>query len=414
MRAGLIAGVMLIHAAALGQFGQEPDEKTPEPERSRLRVLQEKALELIRATEELGEWDEHYGYMLDAMERMYERNGWDAESDLFSLEMVREVGAIPPWAPQERLDKFMEMVGDRYLLDDDQMVSLQGHIFRVNVGLFSRHADRIMEYASEAIQTRAAGEPFTPEQVAHWVELAEPVMEDARESVQEAAQVFMQELDPEQRELLQRDLAAGDKRLLDIEQMAQKWKRGEWDPRDWGMEEDPIQMQGASAAAPGEGKPDAARKPAREDRKPAPGETGGRGDEKTAAPTAPKADDEWARYVRSFIAKYRLNDEQQQRAWLIYGDAKERDDVFDRRFERQMETLRGKAEGSKDGRTQAALRERTERHQLERERLFNQLKRRLERLPTRAQRKNALPGEISDADATKKSDASAGKPKKKP
>ena len=89
-----------------------------------------------------------------------------------------------------------------------------------------------------------------------------------------------------------------------------------------------------------------------DDGKPAPGETlepDARTDQKTVPPKAPKADDEWARYVRAFIAKYHLNDEQQQRAWLIYGDAKERDDVFGGRFERQMETLRRKADSSKGG-----------------------------------------------------------------
>lgn len=412
MRAWLIVGLLLGHAAALGQFVEEPDEQTPESRRSRLRVLREKASELISATRELGNWEEHYSYILDAMERVYERNDWDTESDLFSLEMVREIGAIPPWAPQERIDKFMEMVGDRYLLDEDQMASLQGHVFRLNVGLFSRHADRIMEYATEAIQTRAAGEPFTPEQVARWVELAEPVFLDARQSVKVAADEFMKELDPEQRELLKRDLTAGDKRMLDFDRMGQKWKRGEWEPRDWGMEQDPIQMQGepvATEAASGKasGRPRAgAEQPAGEAElkvadTPKP----------TSATKGPKVDDEWARYVRAFIRKYHLNDEQQQRAWLIYRDAKERDEVFDRRFKRQMETLRGKAGDSKNERAQAALRERTARHELERERLFNQLKRRLERLPTRSQRKDAAPAvKVKTSDSPEQKP----KPKKKP
>ena len=150
---------------------------------------------------------------------------------------------------------------------------------------------------------------------------------------------------------------------------------------------------------------------------PAPGETlepDPRRPERAATPSNPIPDDEWARYVRAFIRKYHLNDEQQQRAWLIYHDAKERDDVFDRRFQRQMKTLRAKAGESKNERAQAALRERTERHQLERKRLFNQLKRRLERLPTRAQRKNALPDDINTSDSSEKKSTppkkSSGKP----
>jgi hypothetical protein len=288
----------------------------------------------------------------------------------------------------------------------------------VNVDLFSRHADRIMEYATEAILTRAADEPFTPEQVARWVELAEPVMKDARQSVNEAAKVFMEKLDPEQRELLQRDLAAADGRMLDIEHMAQKWKRGEWEPRDWGMEEDPIQMQGMPAAAsPIANEPSVRHEESEGSVQPAPHETpepNPARDEQVASTILPKADDEWARYVRAFIRKYHLNHEQQQRAWLIYHDAKERDDVFERRFKRQTEALRSQATDAKSERAQAALRERTERHQLERERLFNQLKRRLQRLPTRAQRKNALPDEIDTAEAATENTVPPKKPSDKP
>ena len=418
MRVWLIVAFVLVQLPALGQFTEEPDEDMPEPRRSRLAVLQEKALQLIETTQELSNWDEHYGYMVDAMERMYEHNGWNAESDLFSLEMAREIGSIPPWEPQARIDMLMEMAGDRYLLDDDQAASLQGHIFRVNVDLFSKHADRIIEYATEAIQTRAAGEPFTPEQVARWVELAEPVMNDARHSIRETAKVFGEELDPEQRELMMRDLAAADGRMLDMDRMAQSWKRGEWQPRDWGLEEDPIQMQGAPPPAGTPPKPPSGRdeQPA-EEVEPAPGETSGsnpRRDERATTPSDPIPDDEWARYVRAFIRKYHLNNEQQQRAWLIYHDAKGRDDVFERRFQRQMDTLRTKAGESKNERAQAALRERTERHQLERKRLFNQLKRRLERLPTRAQRKNALPDEIDTPEPTTKNGAPPKKPSEKP
>ncbi|MBU0618336.1 MAG: hypothetical protein KKI02_11510, partial [Planctomycetes bacterium] len=105
MRIWLIVTLVLVQSPALGQFTEEPDEDMPEPRRSRLAVLQEKALQLIETTQELSNWDEHYGYMVDAMERMYERNGWNAESDLFSLEMAREIGSIPPWEPQARIDK---------------------------------------------------------------------------------------------------------------------------------------------------------------------------------------------------------------------------------------------------------------------------------------------------------------------
>lgn len=398
MRTWLIVGLLLCPAAAPGQELDQPDQRPRRARRDRMQVLREKALELIQATQALGDWDEHYEYMVDAAERVFERHGWDSESDLFALEVGREVGAIPPWNMLERHDRFMEMVGDRYLLDEEQMASLQGRLIRMNVELFSRHSDRIMQYAVEAIETRAAGEPFTPEQVARWTTLAEPVFQDVRGSLNAAATDFMRELDPEQRELVEQDMAAANRRMSDIERMGQKWKRGQWDPHDWGMEQDPIQNPGGDASGTAASEEAGSRPAEREASAGAEptdlAEAEGRADESARPAGGPKADDVWARYVRAFIRKYDLNDEQQQRAWLICRDARQRDEVFERRYQRQMEVLRAKSADRDGDKTGAAMRTRTEKRQAELERLFNLFKRRLERLPTRAQRRSAEPGEI--------------------
>lgn len=394
MRAWLIVGLLLGPVAAWAQEPNEPGQQPAQSGADRMQVLQEKALRLIRATQSLGDWDEHYEYILDATDRVFERNGWDSESDFFSLEMVREVGKIPPWRTFERFDKALGMIGDRYLLDDDQLAVLQSKVLQMNLDLFSRHSDRIMEYAMEAIETRSAGEPFTPEQIARWTELAEPVFLDVRRAMNEGTQEFMKELDPEQRELMQRDLDAANRRLLDVDRMAQRWKKGEWDPHDWGMEDDPIQNPGAlrqsSSEAEIEPEPGTASEPEA---------AATQAESRPSVPELePPADDAWAKYVRAFIRKYHLNAEQQQRAWLVYRDSKERDEVFLKRYDRQMKSLREKAAADPGEARQAAVRDRTEQREREVKRLFGQLKRRLERLPTRAQRKGAEPGEIGESE----------------
>jgi len=395
----LVALSPLICVAAPAQEPNQPESRPPWTRSDRWRAVRENALRLMRAARSLGDWQEHYGYLLDATERIFERSGWNSESDLFTLEMVREVGQIPPWRMQERYDKAMQMVADRYLLDERQMASLQQRVVQLNMDLFARHSDRIMQYALEAIETRAAGAPFTPEQVARWTALAEPVFIDARRTVNEAARDFMQELDPEQRELLERDLAAANRRMGDVERMAQKWKRGAWEPQDWGLEADPIQGQAMAgpAAPPQPGAGGGAGPGGEATGQPAPGvQQAPPADAARRRPAggAPTADDEWARYVRAFIRKYHLNDEQQQRAWLIYKDAKERDETFERRFQRQSASLRGSDNAGPTEGDHAASQELSERRRRERERIFDQLKLRLERLPTRAQRRDAEPGEI--------------------
>ena len=78
-------------------------------------------------------------------------------------------------------------------------------------------------------------------------------------------------------------------------------------------------------------------------------------------------DDEWARYVRAFIARYQLTERQQRRAPAGVVEFADKDDP-------QVQERRKSA------------RERVER---DRSRLFERLKARLEKLPTRAQRRDA-------------------------
>ncbi|RMF84151.1 MAG: hypothetical protein D6744_03605, partial [Planctomycetota bacterium] len=327
-RAGLLilAGVLLGRVAVAQENDREPHD--------RFAVLREKAAEIISGMQQLSDWDTHYTYMIDAVERVYERNGWTSEPDLFSLELMREVEQIPPWQVQERMDAAFEIIGDRYLLDESQTQKLRQLVIRENVKLFSKHADRVMDYALDAISTRAAGEPFTPEQIARWAQLAEPVFNDSRESFKRTAQEFMQVLDPEQRELVAADVAAAEQRLEAIAKMSAKWKQGQWRPEDWGMEDDPIQNRavaddprqpvdrvaqthGGEAAAPptaaggeSENKPaptrrQAAANPGRErvtsgsQARPAPPNRNPSGKAGEAQP-----DDEWTRYVKAFIARY--------------------------------------------------------------------------------------------------------------
>ncbi len=389
-----IVGITLVLAAA-GAPAQVGESRAEPPQRSaaeRMRQLQEKAWRLIRATRKLENWDEQYESIIEASEKMFERNGWDTESDLFTLDMIREVGRIPPWKTQERFEAAMQMIGDRYLLDEGQMATIQNEVFRINLDLFSKHADRILQYATEAIETRAAGKPFTPEQIARWSRLAEPVLLDARQEINAAAEKLMDELDPEQQELVRQDLEAANRRMADIERAAQRWKAGQWNPADWGMEDDPIQNPQAAFAAREQPESPNSAAAALRDRSgghapgaATPAETRARHRPVTSAPAA---DDAWARYVREFIRTYKLNDEQRQRAWLYYRDAKQRDAVAQRRLERVTQSIRQRA-GDDQGRAEAALRKPRRQRQQDADRLFERLKKRLDRLPTRAQRRAA-------------------------
>jgi hypothetical protein len=335
-----------------------------EPGRASLR---ENVARLFSSFRELSDWDTHYTYMIDAVEKVYARNGWQSEPDAFSLSVIREVNAIPPWTPLARFDKLVEIVSDRYLLDERQEGTLRTALIRESNEMFTRHSDRIMQYAVEAIQTRAAGEPS------------------------------------DQRELLQADLDALNRRMDNVHEMTQRWARGEWQPSDWGLEDDPIQTGAAaqtatSGAKPTGGKARPSTPTAKSHGASGAGPAAGLREPRAGGkkPTAtPQDQDPWAEYVRRFIRKYKLDDSQQARAWKIYRDVKHRGDKLRKRYGERVEAARRRAASAGDEKSKVALREAESRKKAVLDRLFEQLKRRLERLPTRAQRRNADPIDLN-------------------
>jgi hypothetical protein len=111
---------------------------------------------------------------------------------------------------------------------------------------------------------------------------------------------------------------------------------------------------------------------------------------------AVESESAWDKYVREFIAKYQLNDEQSQKANAVLEDCKAQADRYMRgrktqieKIDKQVETLKG----SKDKNKAKNLSELTAQRKKIMEpidRIFEQqLKPRLERLPTRAQRRVA-------------------------
>lgn len=366
--------------------------------------------QLLGALQQFPNWDDQYTQMMDAIETVFVEQGWDTESDEFSLKMVREVEALPPWQFQQRFDTFVGMLAERYNLDDDQQDALRQIMIRDATQMFAKNGDKILSYALEAINTRAAGQPFTPDQVAKWSKDAEPVVLDARRQMKASTEEFMQKLRPDQRPQVEADFQAFNKRADRLDVMSRDWKQGKWSPAEWGMANDPIQNGTYKGPANRPGEPSApeangvpteeelkhdlehARQPTRE-REPLPaGETnaggalapGGNapsgaanptpagGNAKPAAAAANEPNDPWAQYVREFIRKYQLNDEQTQKAWLFHKDAIQRRDA----------TLQAASKGG-------ATSQPSEKTQSQLTLLFDRLKQRLDILPTRAQRRAA-------------------------
>lgn len=101
----------------------------------------------------------------------------------------------------------------------------------------------------------------------------------------------------------------------------------------------------------------------------------------------------WEQYVRDFIARYKLNDEQTQKAWAIFLECRRRGDDLIARDKAKMTELVSRSLAAKDAgdkKKQAKLNEELSKLRAPVDRIFEEsLKPRLDKLPTRAQRQAA-------------------------
>ncbi|MCK4341093.1 MAG: hypothetical protein KAY37_05140 [Phycisphaerae bacterium] len=376
---------------------EQRERQTP----SVLDIIEHASRQIFAGLEDDGGWDEHGGYMITAYERLYEVQGWDSEPDLFTLDVIREVGAIPPWQVRERFDALAARYADRYLLDEEQEQVYREMVERESIGLFVRHASQLLPDVLEAVQTRLAREPITAEQVERWSKEMAPVFMDMRDRIDVMTAELMENLDPEQQELFLVDLEALNHRLDRLDEMGAAWWEGDWKPEDWGMDRDPIQLgerrpdrtdktepgysgEDAESGAPAS---NGVSKPLRT-YPPPPGDVA-----VSTQPTSRPAEEleAWAKYVRDFIRRYGLNDDQQRRAWTIYDNARQRRTFHQRRYDRKIERHQHHAAAMEDEKLRQRLTEIEESWSSTRKMIFEGMKRRLERLPTRRQRRAAIP-----------------------
>lgn len=384
--AGLGLTLVLMGTAQAQSFDAPPMERRP------VTPLERAVEQMFRAVPEMRErWSEHTIYGLNAIDNVFANQGWDSEPDQFALSIAKASAQLPPWDVQGRYDLVVGRLSDRYMLDAAQEDALREMIVRESNEFIARNMGRMLPMVTEAARLRLAGEPFTPEIVQRWSQQMAPMFYEARERLKTRSAEFIETLDPDQRALVEEDLGAAFRRMDRMEQLGAEWNDGRWRPEDWGIGQDPIQRGEMRAAA----------LTATDAEQPAPGGAGtgdtnsqpqpaNPGDAATAGPNRaqPAAEaparggglsDPWADYVRQFISKYGLDDGQQQRAWIIYKNAVERREQQVRRFEARAGRISGPAAQARLAESRAAS-EKT---------IFDELKRRLDRLPTSAQRRAA-------------------------
>ena len=329
--------------------GEEQAERKP------ARTLFERNRKLIQDLRSLGPWSEQAKLIQQANRNVFERYGWVSEEDRFAERLAGEVAQIPPWDFMGRFEAAFGAVAERYQLDTEQTAQIKPRVIWRTMRLMGRHVPTLFDLSEEFLAARLERRPFTPEEVARWSQMSEPLMLDALEEFEKLYREVTPLLRPEQRELLDRDRAADLRRARMMMERLGDWQQGKWEPRDWGLQDDPY--HGGRL----------------EDQPTAPELEVAEAQPAVEGPVYDPADeDSWERYVRDFIRRYRLDAEQATAARAILGDVRTQAGVY-------RSAMLGEVGGS--GSDEGMVRINV--------RLFEELKRRLDQIPTDKQRRAA-------------------------
>jgi len=281
--------------------------------------------ELLNATKQIGPWEQQSAQNEEATGLVFQRQGWTSEPDQFALNMIREVDRVPPWQTKQREEIFLNSLQSRYQLTENQKSMINQKMRFESMRLSVKYFKEAAPIAMEALKTRASGQPFSAEQMARWSRAAQPILVDARDSIEKVATELSGTMTPEQRKQMDGDLKAFLKRHDDVVKLTERWERGEWDPRDLGLDRDPAHAA-IIAAKQAEQQARLSQQPVLQ--------------QPVAEPNA-RSDDEssWERYVREYGVNHGFDAVQTKSARAILSEQTARAKNFRQARSAQLKTL---------------------------------------------------------------------------
>jgi|GEM_PF-1663852 len=397
-RSTLIAGVVVCVSATAHAEDKSKSAKPKTITPPNAIIEQVQAIQ-SRASVLMENWYDEASIIKDAHNNVFAARGWDSEADQFTLQLINQITDISPMQNQEREELFIRAYQDRLGLSDEQAQMLGDEMRQESMRFTMQHFTELLPIASEIISTRSQNKPFTAEMVQRWSQKLEPLMNDALESVNRVRGKLEATMTPEQKELLDYDMESVMKRHNDVKEMVQDWKAGNWDPRDWGLHNDPVHRGQVLTAIENDRRKDVLVARAEGNQQPNLDATG-------RDPSA------WERYVKWFVNEFECDEKQRIAA----------DGILKQHEKEAMNYLAAKADDIEynERRADESLSEskrKYHRKQAERlrapvERIFDRMCRKLEsNVLDRAQRMKLRKSNIADKkQRTKDGGKSSGKP----
>lgn len=374
------------------------------------------------------------------------------------------------------IDNYARFLGRKYDLTEEQDEYTKSLLRERSYEFLNKNEDTLRNVVDRMFDVRSGGD-MTPEGLIEWGKTVQPIYDEAKKLITDGNNEWREILTPEQQKLHDEDVRLmlqsfettedqldsilSGEMTVDEFRSPQKNKRRSRRSRNTAQpRQAPAPVGDDPAAAPEtrvsrlpeNGNASAPDRPTRRitrEGRVAPGDSGEsveadagsardrgvaakRG--RTAKAPAPRTpgkrtssrsagkgyESKWDKYVKDFIAKYQLNDEQTQKANAVLADCKAQaakrlsghKSQFDM-IDKQLESLKKSKDKSKS-KTMAALNKQRNKLMEPLDQIFEkQLKPRLEKLPTRAQRRAAEAAAKKKPAAKKKAAGKPGETKKK-
>ena len=277
------------------------------------------------------------------------------------------------WPTKTMLDRFIDRLtadmADEYNFNDEQL-QLTRDLWKARFPEFlNENRAEIQTLLNQYFEALLDDGPPSVEAVAEWAGRIQPLLAEFGELGTEITEGMREYLNDEQTVMLDAQSTAFNTGLHMVQNKMSVWANGGYDPEtEW------INQGSNRRSRKPEGADVAETEVAVEQAQPA---------------TKPLPKDEWTIFTEQFVKRYELNDEQKQKAFLILRRQQEARDRYLRRKATEMAHVTKLLTEAETDEARAAALDAFNRLNAPVDRIFDQLKERLDTLPTRAQRKVA-------------------------
>ncbi|MEW6251285.1 MAG: hypothetical protein AB1716_11605 [Planctomycetota bacterium] len=308
---------------------------------------------------------------------------------------------VPPdgfWPTPRMLDRIVDRMTDEmaelYNFNGEQLDATRAIIKQRFPEWLQQNRTQIQPLINEYVEALLGGEPPAADEVADWALRAQPLVGEFRALIQQTTDELRTFMTPEQEVLLNGQLAAMDVGMNFMQQRLDVWAHGGYDPEvDWHRSPDfrekqrererQLKMQAEIAKEAAMGVQSSTAQPQ-------PGAAAGPPKPAGRSPLDATATDDWVAYVEAFIRRYELNDAQQNRAREILRVKQTEKDKYLRTKADDIQRIDGLSKRATTDEQRAQVAEELQRVRQPLERMFQDLKDRLDRLPTPSQKRAVL------------------------